>query len=806
MTFSAIVLPAAGSRALVRTVENVRRTGGIERITIARHAPALSPIVASLEARLGVSSTTGPTVADAVNAACARAETDALLIVPAGCRVAVGCVAALAEAIAACGAAMPAWRIESSDALRSIARAAIDPSVAGLLARPDLVPPVLAVTRAAWMRTGGFDPRAGALAPLELTLALVREGDVRVVPRARVTSDATLGRWPSCGDDAAHLECFRHVVEKHRAAVEREMIEILVRRETGFGTLRETHRELVARRDSDLEHLDDLRSRAAHATAWLAHRGLDDLDWGDLRQPDPIDRDWGYRRGGPVDRHYIERFLASHSSDLRGRVLEVQEDHLSRMFGGPRVERVDVLDLDDANARATILADLRCAPHLPDDTYDCVVLTQTLHVIDDIPAALGEVRRVLAPAGVLLATLPCASRVCVEYGDRGDLWRITPDGARHLFEGVFGSGSVEITTFGNVLANVAFLEGAGRAELDPSELDVVDPFFPALVGVRVRKTAPPRPRPVRGLVLLYHRVADERDRHDLTITPAEFEAHLAWLRGNCSVVSLGELLGTPVADLPERAVAITFDDGYVDNLDRAAPALVRAGLPATFFVTSRWLRQPGEFWWDLLDRVLAAPDLPAFLRVDAAGGHLEVSTSSGADRQTAHRTLHGFLVNATLPEREHVVAALRGYVPAPGARRPMLAEEVQQLARHAGASIGAHTVHHLSLASQPLQVARQELDACRTALEAVLGAPVSDMAYPYGAASAAVRDLVRGGWRWGCACGEQAVGEAFDSAWVGRVDAGVLDAGTLAARVGGLFGDSLGDPRSAGWDRHRPVR
>src|SRR5262249_50040235 len=156
-----------------------------------------------------------------------------------------------------------------------------------------------------------------------------------------------------------------------------------------------------------------------------------------------------------VDRRYIDDFLMAHASDVKGAVLEVQEDDFTRRFGGDRVTTSDVVDLDESNPRATLIADLRHAPGLVSDRYDCIILTQTLHVIDAVGAVLVECRRLLRPGGVLLATVPAASRVCLEYGAEGDFWRMTPAGARRLFETVFGAGGIETATYGNVQTNVA---------------------------------------------------------------------------------------------------------------------------------------------------------------------------------------------------------------------------------------------------------------------------------------------------------------------------------------------------------------
>src|SRR5262249_10442558 len=132
--------------------------------------------------------------------------------------------------------------------------------------------------------------------------------------------------------------------------------------------------------------------------------------WGEFDRVSPISEFWGADRGRCIDRHYIEAFLQQHVSDVAGAVLEVNDDDYTREFGGNRITRSDVTDIEPTNRRATIVADLRSAPAIPSNTYDCVILTQTLHVIFDAKAVLREVARIMRPGGVLLATLPFASR------------------------------------------------------------------------------------------------------------------------------------------------------------------------------------------------------------------------------------------------------------------------------------------------------------------------------------------------------------------------------------------------------------
>jgi SAM-dependent methyltransferase len=209
---------------------------------------------------------------------------------------------------------------------------------------------------------------------------------------------------------------------------------------------------------------------------------------GTLRRTTPHSDRWGFDRGTPVDRYYIDRFLEAHGADVRGRVLEVKDSGYTRRYGSA-VVRADVLDVDASNAAATVVADLTAADHVPTGSYDCFILTQTLHFIYDMPAAVRHAHRILAPGGVLLATLPCVSRVLPSDAGYDDYWRLTAPSASRLFGDVFGPEGVEVHSHGNVLACVAFLSGLAWEELPRRKLDVRDAHFPLLVTVRAVKGA-----------------------------------------------------------------------------------------------------------------------------------------------------------------------------------------------------------------------------------------------------------------------------------------------------------------------------
>lgn len=213
--------------------------------------------------------------------------------------------------------------------------------------------------------------------------------------------------------------------------------------------------------------------------------------FGSLRRLTPVSRKFGWDRGGlPVDRYYIERFLELHAGDIAGRVLEVRDDAYVRRFGGDRVQRADVLHPVEGNPRATIVADLARADHVPGDTFDCIVLTQVLPFIPDPQAAVHTLHRLLRPGGVVLATVPGISQIVRYDMDRwGDYWRFTSLSARRLFECAFPGGEVRVEAHGNVLAAAAFLYGLSSGELRPEELEHHDPDYEVLITVRAVKAA-----------------------------------------------------------------------------------------------------------------------------------------------------------------------------------------------------------------------------------------------------------------------------------------------------------------------------
>src|SRR5918994_645327 len=128
--------------------------------------------------------------------------------------------------------------------------------------------------------------------------------------------------------------------------------------------------------------------------------------FGSLRRLTPVSREFGFDRGLPIDRYYIESFLARQAGDIQGHVLEIKDRTYTRKYGGSSVQVSDVLDMIEDSPQVTIVADLASAPHVPSDTFDCIICTQTLHLIYDVRLVVQTLYRVLKPGGVLLATIP----------------------------------------------------------------------------------------------------------------------------------------------------------------------------------------------------------------------------------------------------------------------------------------------------------------------------------------------------------------------------------------------------------------
>jgi hypothetical protein len=211
------------------------------------------------------------------------------------------------------------------------------------------------------------------------------------------------------------------------------------------------------------------------------------INWGDFMSVRPFSNDFGYDRGGPVDRYYIENFLLAESHSIKGNVLEIADNAYTLKYGGSKVTKSDVLHVNVGAPGATYFADLSKADNLPSDHFECIILTQTLQFIYDYTAALKHCYRMLKKGGVLLVTVPGISPI--EGGEWRSkwLWAFNETSMNRIFSEFFPVNSFMVKGYGNVYAAVSFLHGVGITETIKSKLDIRDTAYDVIITVRLQK-------------------------------------------------------------------------------------------------------------------------------------------------------------------------------------------------------------------------------------------------------------------------------------------------------------------------------
>ena len=216
----------------------------------------------------------------------------------------------------------------------------------------------------------------------------------------------------------------------------------------------------------------------------ILKRLLFPVKWHQLRTLTPVSTVFGLDRGTPIDRYYIENFLRSQSTHIRGVVLEIAESSYSKQFGGERVTAFEVLHYTHDNKNATIVGDLCDHRSLPANKIDCFICTQTFQFIYNYKDAIRGAYHMLREGGVLLATVAGISQISRYDMDKwGDYWRFTSLSARASFEEVFGQNNVTVQAYGNVLSSTAFLHGISVEELTTKELDATDDNYQMLITI-----------------------------------------------------------------------------------------------------------------------------------------------------------------------------------------------------------------------------------------------------------------------------------------------------------------------------------
>jgi SAM-dependent methyltransferase len=208
------------------------------------------------------------------------------------------------------------------------------------------------------------------------------------------------------------------------------------------------------------------------------------VNMGDLGRLEPPSRLMGLDRGTPVDRWYIERFLAANAARIRGRVIEVADDRYTRQFGGDRVTEHGVLHAVQGNSAATLVGNLETGEGIPEARFDCAIVTQVLECVFDVGAAVRQLHRLLAPGGTALVTVPAIAPVSRYDAERwGEYWHFSEQSVSRLFVPVFGAANVRVESHGNHAAAHACIAGMAAAELSEGQLTAHDADYPVVVTV-----------------------------------------------------------------------------------------------------------------------------------------------------------------------------------------------------------------------------------------------------------------------------------------------------------------------------------
>lgn len=209
---------------------------------------------------------------------------------------------------------------------------------------------------------------------------------------------------------------------------------------------------------------------------------------GDFNRLTPFSSDFGFDRGGAIDRFYIESFIQENQARVTGKVLEIGDNAYTLKYGGANVLHSDILHVDHKNTRATYIGDITDVPQIPSAEFDCIIFTQTLHLIYDFRSALRTCYRILKPGGCLLLTVPGISHI--DKGAWRDywLWSFTDASIKKLMTETFNGSSVSINTYGNVYVAAAFLYGMGLPEFKKEYLFHNDPSYQVIISAAAVKS------------------------------------------------------------------------------------------------------------------------------------------------------------------------------------------------------------------------------------------------------------------------------------------------------------------------------
>lgn len=633
--------------------------------------------------------------------------------------------------------------------------------------------------REVWESVGGFDASLPAYEDLDFWLSALElgfEGEIldEALVRYRVRQGSRYHRGISAG---TYRRSKAAILEKHAGSLDQYDEEVFVslidfQREIG------AHRRSLSAARAQLEEAHvTVSGEVVEAAQRFEELGGTPFEWGDLLRCASA-TDASLEEHDTIPGFYRRAFLENHPDAAGPGAMTIRGGDPWPALQG-RVETLVVLEAFERE--------------------------------DDVRGALERCREALTPGGVLLATfsaIPPRKNDCL----RG----FTEASVRALLMEQFPPATVDVTVYGNLQACVAEIGGLAWDSLSPDELRHVDPWHPVLITARcqaaatrsrqtaaghqffrsVRHPSPPAAAN-RGIIVAYHRIAElVPDAHGNCVSPDAFRAQMEDLSKRFTPMSLAEMVSrTCDRDIPPGAVAVTFDDGYLDNFLVASPILSKFSIPATFFLTTERIYEEREAWWDLVERLLCTDDgVPNRLQIDVDAGRFDLPTVSPEERHRALFTLHGVLLEADVDDRNELLSALLAW----SGRQPqvrethrlMTADEVRALSERPGHEIGAHTVHHLMLPAHPPDVQRRELSENREVLGRITGRLVRALAYPYGACDLSTTDTAESmGFTVAVSVADDVVTPDADPFRLPRLEATNENQETLGSKLDQLFGE-----------------
>jgi peptidoglycan/xylan/chitin deacetylase (PgdA/CDA1 family)/glycosyltransferase involved in cell wall biosynthesis/MoaA/NifB/PqqE/SkfB family radical SAM enzyme len=575
-----------------------------------------------------------------------------------------------------------------------------------------------------WTAVGGFDSELAAYEDLDFWLRALRlgfRGEVLDEPLLfyRVRKDS---RYRKGVEPETYRQVMRGILERHRQVLDTSGIEVLAEKEAFLVDVMDYHDRLLEQRDAalhELGRLDEAITASRHAPSepggsltrferQAAPRSSSRSPWAD-----------------PALKRRLDQFLESRRWLVHGRVLVLCDDiWLLETLTAPR--------WDDGADRASMEKRLlRQVARVDAASKDCVILVMIAPTVATVDA-IRRAALVLKGGGALLVAVPALA----EEPGRTDPFEPHPleTWMRSVLASGFPIEAFDVDACDGVLVSAtARIGGAGR-----------------LPRLRFERQTGPEPWARGGLILAYHRVAElAPDTHGLCVSPECFRQQMRYLRQHCTVMPLVDLfLASRAGALPPRAVAVTFDDGYLDVLTAAGPVLSEEGIPATCFVNTERLAVEHEAWHDEVERIFLGDwELPPTLHLLLPRGVSHFDLRTAENRRAAQMTLHGALMAASSAERLELLETIGRWnglaLPPRPERRVLLAGEILALSRLPGLEIGSHSEHHLLLPSHEKSVQQSELRRAKESLEALLDRPVVSFAYPFGEHDERVENVAR---------------------------------------------------------------